>query len=184
MTFFDWFKLGKDKYENVTVKKIKKESVDQGAMASASPTEAARAMEKIVAQNLSVAKVLMAQDGDYSTKVTEYALKMAQKLDCEIIALDVTDIPLQYVGERKEREINRFYERARRSAESFSLQADAMGIANTHVMQVGDMEEIIAELSKKDAGIRYVLTKPENEIAEANQERVQVPVIDLNCSRL
>lgn len=184
MTFFDWFKLGKDKHTSVNIKKIKKEGVDQGAMASVSPSEAARAMAKIVDQNLSVAKVLMVQDGDYSTKVTDYALKMAQKLDCEIIALDVTDVPLQHIGERKEREINRFYELAKRSAESFSLQADAMGIVSTHVMEVGDQETIIAELNKKDAGIRYVLTKPENEITEANQERAQVPVFDLNCSRL
>lgn len=184
MVFFDWFKLGKDKIESVNVKKIKEEGVDQGAMASASPAAAAQAMAKIVDQSQAVAKVLMVQDGDYSAKVTEYALKMAQKLDCEIVALDVTEIPLEYVGERKEREINRFYDRARRSAESFSLQADAMGIATTHVMQIGDQEKVIAELSKQDAGIRYVLTKPENEIAEANQDRVQVPVFDLNCSRL
>ena len=51
-------------------------------------------------------------------------------------------------------------------------------------MRIGDPEEIIAELSQQDAGIRYVLTKPEQDLAEANQERVQVPVFDLNCSRL
>lgn len=184
MSFFDWFKLGKDNLDKVNVKKIKKESVDQGAMAAASPAEAALAMAKIVDQNLSVAKVLMVQDGDYSTKVTEYALKMAQKLDCEIIALDVSEVPDQYFGERKEREINRFHDRAKRSFESFSLQGDAMGVITNQVMMLGDQEAAISELSKMDAGIRYVLTKPENEIAEAPQERVQVPVIDLNCSRL
>ncbi len=36
--------------------------------------------------------------------------KMAQRFDCEIIALDVTDGPLQFSGDRKERESNRFQE--------------------------------------------------------------------------
>jgi hypothetical protein len=153
-------------------------------MASASPAEAARSITKIVDENHASTKVLMVQDGEYSTKVTEYALKMAQKLDCEIIALDVTDIPDQHVGERREREINRFHDRAKRNFESFSLLGDAMGVATTHFMMTGGQEEAIADMSKKDAGIRYVLTKPENEIAEANEERVQFPVIDLNCSRL
>ena len=184
MVFFDWFKLGKDKLDKVNVKKIKKESVDHGAMASASPAEAARTMAKIVDENLSVTKVLMVQDGVYSAKVTEYALKMAQKLDCEIIALDVTDAPDQYIGERREREINRFHDLAKKSFESFSLQGDAMGVSTAHFMMIGDQEDAIADLSKQDAGIRYVLTKPESAILEANQERVQIPVFDLNCSRL
>ena len=184
MAFFDWFKLGKEKNERVNVVKLKEESVAHGAMAAGSPSEAARAMARIVEQRNLPAKVLMVQDGIYSTKVTDYALKMAQRLDCEVWALDVTDAPLQFSGERKERETNRFFERAQKSAEAFSLQADAMGITTGHIMEIGDQEEIISRLSKQDAGIRYVLTKPEQGVVEAGQERAQVPVFDLNCSRL
>lgn len=184
MAFMDWFKLGKEKNSKVNVVKLKEESVNQGAMAAGSPAAAAQAMAKIFDQKNAPTKVLMVQDGIYSDQVTEYALKMAQRLDCQIIALDVTDAPLQFSGERKERESNRFYEIARKSAETFSLRADAMGITTGHVVKIGKQEEIIAELSKHDAGIRYVLTKPEQGIAEANQERAQVPVFDLNCSRL
>ncbi len=184
MAFFDWFKLGKDKNKTVNVVKLKEEAIGHGAMAAGGPAAAARAMSKMVDQKTAPAKVLMVQDGVYSQKVTDYALKMAQRLDCEIIALDVTDDPLQFLGERRERESNRFYERAKKSADSFSLQADSMGITTKHVMEVGDQEEVIAKLSKQDAGIRYVLTKPEQEILEANADRVQVPVFDLNCSRL
>ncbi|MCB2180920.1 MAG: universal stress protein [Desulfobulbaceae bacterium] len=184
MTFFDWFKMGKDKNEQVNVVKLKEESIDPGAMAAGNPSAAAEAMAKIVGQTNSPTKVLMVQDGDYSEKVTEYALKMAQRLDCEIVALDVTDTPLQFEDERKERETNRFLEMAQKNAETFSLRADAMGIATEHFMKVGNPEEVIAELSKEDAGIRYVLTKPNQESAEADKDRVQVPVFDLNCSRL
>jgi hypothetical protein len=108
---------------------------------------------------------------------------MAQRLDCDIVALDVTDIPLQFSGERKDRETNRFYERAGKSAETFSLQADAMGISTKHVMKVGDQENHIAELSKQEAGIRYVLTKPEQDSVQATDEQ-PLPVYDIKCSRL
>ena len=51
-------------------------------------------------------------------------------------------------------------------------------------MKIGDQEEIIGQLSKQDAGIRYVVTKPEQETLGAPSEHVEVPVFDLNCSRL
>ena len=183
MTFLNWFKSGKGKNESVNVAKIKEEAVLPGAMASAGPVAAAQAMAAMVDQASSPTKILMVQDGDYSQKVTEYALKMAQRLDCDIVALDVTDIPLQFSGERKDREINRFYERAGKSAETFSLQADAMGISTKHVMKVGDQENHIAELSKQEAGIRYVLTKPEQDSVQATDEQ-PLPVYDIKCSRL
>ncbi|MCB2180918.1 MAG: hypothetical protein KQH63_02700 [Desulfobulbaceae bacterium] len=182
MGFLNWFKKGKK--EEVNVVKLKEESIDAGAIAAGNPSAAAEAMAKMVAQKNAPTKVLMVQDGDYSEKVTEYALKMAHRLDCEIVALDVTDAPLQFSGERKERETNRFYEMAKKNAESFSLRADAMGIPTGHFMKIGEQEEVIAELSKEDAGIRYVLTKPDQESIEASQGRVEVPVFDLNCSRL
>ena len=53
-----------------------------------------------------------------------------------------------------------------------------------HSMEIDDPEEAIARLSAEDAGIRYVLTKPDQESIRANQERPQVPVYDLSCSRL
>ncbi len=126
----------------------------------------------------------MVQDGVHSQQVTEYALKMAQRLDCEIIALDVTEAPLQFSGDRREYEIQRFHTQAEESAEAFKLQAEGMGIVVKHLMEIDDQEKIIAKLSEKDAGIRYVLTKPDQEVVEANEERIQVPVFDLNCSRL
>ena len=184
MSFIDWFKLGMKSNKNVNVEKLKKEVVDPGAMASGNPSAAADAISQMVDQQNMPAKILMVQDGDYSQQVTDYALKMAQRLDCEIIALDVSEVPLQFSGDRQEYEIQRFYEQAEKSAKTFELQAEAMGIAVDHRMEIDDQEKVIAGLSKKDAGIRYVLTKPDHEVLSANEESVQVPVFDLNCSRL
>jgi len=184
MAFVDWFRLGRNANKKVNVVKLKEESIAPGAMAAGGQVAAAQAIAQMVDQQNVPAKILMVQDGEYSQQVTDYALKMAQRLDCEIIALDVTDFPLQFSGDRQEYENNVFYDRAQMNAKQFIALADKMGVFVQHLMAIDDQENFIAKLSKDDAGIRYVLTKPDQEVVEANEEYIQVPVFDLNCSRL
>jgi hypothetical protein len=184
MGFTDWFGLVIKKNKSVDVKKIKKQSVDMGAMAAGSPSEAADALGRMVDQQNAPTKVLMVQDGEYMPQVTDYALKMAQRLDCDVIALDVTEKPLQFSGDRKVRESDRFIEMARKNAEKFISQAAAQGIKVRHIMDIDSPEDVIARVSAADAGIRYVLSKPEGDTATADQKRPHVPVFDLHCSRL
>ncbi len=182
MGFANWF--GKKKNKEVNIEKVKKQSVDMGAMAASSPSEAAGALARMMDQQNAPTKVLMVQDGEYMQQVTDYALKMAQRLDCDIIALDVTDRPLQFSGDRKARETTRFLEMAKNNAEKFSTMAKAQGIKVKHIIEVATPEEAIASVSASDAGIRYVLSKPENTVVETGQKRSHVPVFDLHCSRL
>lgn len=184
MGFTDWFRFKKKKNTDVNIKKIKEKSIDIGAMAAGNSHHAVEALSMMVDQKNAPTKVLMVQDGDYMTQVTDYALKMAQRLDCEIIALDVTDRPLQFNGERRERESNRFMDMATSNMEKFSIQAKAQGIKVEHIIEIHDPEEVIARVSGADAGIRYVLSKPEESAVRAEQERAHVPVFDLRCSRL
>lgn len=136
------------------------------------------------AEQDSTTKILTVQDGDHSTVLIDYAVKMAQKLDCEIIALDVMEEPLNFSGERREREISRFQQRARRNIENLYLKAEAMGVKCRHVVEIGKQEQIIKALSREDAGIRYVLLKPAQEFVSADRRQARVPVVDLNCSSL
>lgn len=184
MGFTDWFALGLKKTKQVNVKRIKEESVDMGVMAAGSLTSGADILARMVDQRNAPTKVLMVQDGEYTTQITDYAMKMAQRLDCEIIALDVTDKPLQMTGDRRTREVDRFMEMSRINAAKFTMQAMDCGIKVEHVMDVSDPQEAIARVSAADAGIRYVLTKPNEEAVRADQERPHVPVVELRCSRL
>ena len=184
MGFTNWFNFGSKKDANVTVQKVKTESVDMGAMASGSPSEASNALGRMLAQKNAPTKILMVQDGQHMQQVTDYALIMANRLDCEIIALDVSAQPLQFSGDRKARETERFMDVARENGEKFSLQAEARGIATEHIMEVGDPESVIARVSADNAGIRYVLSKPAEEALQKDQERAHIPVFDLRCSRL
>lgn len=182
MGLMDWMKSGKKADVNVT--KVANQDVSMGEMAAGNQVAANAALDRMMAQKAASTKILMVQDGEYLPQVTEYALKMAQRLDCDVVALDVTDAPLQFSGERKERESVRFNEMATDASAKFAMQAEAAGVSMVHVMEIADTEEVIARLSAEDAGIRYVLTKPDAAALRQDKEQAQVPVFDLHCSRI
>ena len=184
MGFTDWFKFGSKKDTDVTIQKVKKESVDMGAMAAGSPSEAAGALGRMLDQQNAPTKILMVQDGNHMQQVTDYAMKMAHRLDCDIICLDVSDKPLQFSGDRKERETERFLNMAKENGAKFAIQAKARGINTEQMSEIGDPQAIIAKVSKDNAGIRYVLSKPAEDVLQKDQERAHIPVFDLHCSRL
>lgn len=184
MGFTDWFALGRKKNKEVEIRKIKQKSVDMEAMAAGNLSASAEKVAMMMDQKNAPSKVLVVQDGEYMTQVTDYAMKLAQRLDCDIIALDVTAAPLQFSGDRQEYEIQRFMERATKSAEKFISQAEAQGIKIEHIMEVEDPEVVTARVSEANAGVRYVLSKPEEKRVGVEREHAHIPVIDLRCSRL
>lgn len=178
------FHFGRKKVNEIQVTKVNRRKASSvGEMAAGNLTAASKDLARMMEQPAAT-KILVVQDGDHSTMLVDYAVKMAQKLDCEIVALDVCDDPLNYSGERKEREINRFHQRARNNSETIQLKAEAMGVVCKHVTQIGKQEETIKELSKDDKCIRYVLIKPAQEHVSADKRQPRVPVVDLNCSSL
>lgn len=182
----DFFSFGKKKApKEFQVEKLNRQKpVAVGEMAAGNLTAASDDIANMMAQQNMVTKILAVQDGEHSTILVDYAVKMAQKLDCEIIALDVSEEPLQHSGPRREREINRFNQRAQQNAETLRLKAETMGVKCKHITQVGNQEEIIKALSQDDKSIRYVLIKPAQEQVSVNKRQVRVPVVDLNCSSL
>jgi len=161
---------------DVVVKKIQEKSIPDGVMASSY-------MAGAVAQLGGVTKVLMVHNTTYEESVTEYAFKLAGKLNCDIIALDVTDKPLEFKGERQVREVARFKDTVNASYKNFSMKATALGIKVKHEVVLGNQQETIGKFSQEDKGIRYVLSAPELKQEELRQSNY-VPVYDLRCSRL
>ena len=167
MAFLDWLKARKNKDNDVKVVKVKEESIGIGEMAAGHPTGAAAAIKRMMDQKHAPTKILVVGDGCYSDKLSDYSLKMAQRLDCAIVALNVSDTPLQFTGDRKETETTHFYERAEKNIEKYMEQANTMGVEVVHIMEIGDQEKAI--------------TEPEH---QGDEGRVQIPVFDLACSRL
>jgi len=181
-----FFSLGikRDK-KAIQIEKINKKKLPEvGEMAAGNLTAATNAMTQLIEEQQLSIKILAVQDGTYSPVLVDYAVKMAHRLDCEIIALDVSDEPLAYDGERRRRESTRFFQRAQRSAEAVLLKAEVMSVKCRHIVEIANPEDTIKALSQEDKSIRYVLTKPIQEQLGADQRQVRVPVFDLNCSRL
>jgi K+-sensing histidine kinase KdpD len=180
------FQFGRKRQGNVIqVKKLKRQKQQTvGEVAAGNLSAASKDVARMMEAANMATKILVVQDGEHSQVLVDYAVKMAQKLDCEIIALDVSEEPLDYSGERRQREINRFHQRAKRNAETIMLKAEAMAVACRHVAQVGTQEDTIKGLSREDKDIRYVLIKPAEEYVSANKKGARVPVVDLNCSSL
>jgi hypothetical protein len=178
------FLFGKKK-KSVQVKKINKlKSPDIGEMAAGNLSAVSNSISQMMEQQNIMTKILVVQDGRNSAVLEDYAVKMAHKLDCEIVALDVSNEPLMFDGERRRRETHRFLQRAEQNAKSIHIKADALSVKFQHIAKIGDQDETIKTLSQEDKCIRYVLTKPLQEKLGADQKRARVPVFDLSCSRL
>ena len=65
MGLTDWFAFGRKKNKDVQVTKVKKQSVEMGAMAAGSPSQAGEAVVRMMDQQNAPTKVLMVQDGEY-----------------------------------------------------------------------------------------------------------------------
>ena len=178
------FGRGKDRDPKQILNVNTSQSPTSRSVASGHLKAAGETLSREMEEQQQSIKILAVQDGVHSQVLTDYAVKMAHKLDCEIVALDVSDEPLDYDGERRQRETNRFYARANRSAETLQLKAEALGVKYRHIVRVGNQEEVIKALSTEDRSIRYVLTKPEQAQLDNQQRRARVQVFDLNCSRL
>lgn len=171
--------------KGIQIEKVNKQKAPViGEMAAGNLTVATQTLSQVIDQRHVSIKILAVQDGVSSSVLVDYAVKMAHKLDCEIIALDVSDEPLTFEGERRKRETTRFFERAQKGAETIQLKAEALGVSCRHIVQIGNQEETIKALSHEDKSIRYVLTKPEHEQLSTQKQKARVQVFDLSCSRL
>jgi len=70
----------------------------------------------MVEQKDSIAKILVVSGESFSSALMEYALKMAQRLDFEIISLNVNEKIMTLTGEKRDAAITDFYELAKKSA--------------------------------------------------------------------
>lgn len=128
-------------------------------------------------------KILTVLNGTTTDRLIDYALTMAFRLDCEIVALDVTEEPKECTGNTLQHEVGKFFEEAQRKSEPFLMRALSMGIVFHHIIKIGNQDEIIRELISQDACIRYVLTKPEHDSPETEQQ-TRIPIFNLSHSRL
>lgn len=157
MAYPNWLKIIKNKSDKIHVGKIKPESIDFGEMASGSPSQAADKLSRILDQRNATTKILVVSDGVFSAKISEYAIKMGQRLDCEIVALSLFEASSQV----DECEQAHFLKRAEMGGSNFGHKAANAGIKLQKLERVGTKKKVVNQVVKEIAGIRYVLSEPD-----------------------
>jgi hypothetical protein len=181
MALFGWF--SKNRKDQVKVAKSKtsmfQDAATAVAFAEAGEHETARC---IITPQKQIRKILVIghEDG-FSERLSDYALDMAKRLDFELVALNVTSMPLSLSGAEREAAIAVFIEAAQRSAALLRDKAAANNIVFTHRVEIAPQEEVVGKLHSEDSGLRYVLTEPDPEVAQKQKDRVAIPVFDLGC---
>lgn len=183
MAFLNWFKSDKDQNDDINVTKVPQKSIDDGAMASSGGAAAAEQLAEVLSQQQADPQILVVGTEAFSANLQEYALKMGQRLDCQIIAVNATTLPLTFSDAQREKAASDFYASATKAGEKFSELASSIGVSFTHQMEIDNEDHIIQEVAAKNPGVRYVLTEPDPTTSD-NQHSAQIPVFDLACSRL
>jgi hypothetical protein len=179
MAFFGWFSKNKKDQVKVTKSKTNMLQAATTAMAFAEAGEHNTA-RSIISQAKQTRKILVIGDGEsFSEKLSSYALDMARRLDFELVALNVTNMPFSLSGEKRDAAIAAFMEGAHRSGAVLQEKAAAGGIVFTHRVEIAPQDEVVEKLHSQDAGLRYVLTEPDPEVAKKQANHVAIPVFDL-----
>jgi len=105
------------------------------------------------------ARILVIGNGSFSGRLTDYAVRMGQRLDCEIVALSVYE---RGPGDG-EREEALFRKRSSLGASAFADKAMGAGVKFHWLVRTGGRREVADQVVREVAGIRYVLSEPDDE---------------------
>ncbi|WP_457575003.1 hypothetical protein [Desulfolithobacter sp.] len=126
-----------------------------------------------------VPKILVVGGKAFSDALTAYALKMAQKLDLEIIALNVDEDILDLSEDEQAAAREAFFEAAEQSAADLAEKAESMDIKLTSMVVVNRIQTTIEHILNQECGVRYILSEPASDRSEHHGDRVQNPVLQL-----
>jgi hypothetical protein len=180
VALFNWFKKNK-KDQKVKVEE-RKQTVLQDSAAAAAFAEAgehatARTMIDKTKGNRKI--LVVASEDRFSDALLNYSLEMAQRLDFELLTLNVTDAPLTLPEARKEEEIARFQNESKQNFAALQGRAEQAGVPVNHLVEIGDLDDVVHKLKTQFPGMRYVLTEPDPEVVQRATGSVTIPVFDL-----
>jgi hypothetical protein len=180
VALFNWFKKNK-KDQKVNVKE-QKQTVFQDAAAAAAFAEAGEheTARTMVDKSQGNRKILViASEERFSVVLVSYSLDMAKRLNFELLMLNVTGAPLSLPEARKEEETTRFLNDSQQNFITLQEQAEQAGVSVNHLIEIGELDEVVHKLKAQFPGMRYVLTEPDPEVAQRATGPVTIPVFDL-----
>ena len=182
MALFDWFR--KNKKNNEVKVEEQKQTVFQDSAAAAAFAEAgehttARSMIDKTKGNRNI--LVVASGERFSDVLFNYSIDMAKRLDFELMMLNVTDAPLTLSEAQKEEETTRFINESQQNFTALQERAQQAGVPVNHLIEIGELDDVVFKLKTQYPGMRYVLTEPDPEVAQRATGMVTIPVFDLGC---
>ena len=115
----------------------------------------------------------------FSKKLVHYALGMAERMDYEIVALNVIPAGNRLFSLLNEKVREELRERTAKEADDFRKKADEKGILFSHNVRFGDFDKSIKDANKDFKRISVVLTEPEH-VADRSPAKAGIPVFCLD----
>ena len=182
MSLFNWFKQKKKLFKVVKVSSKSSKLQDSAmaiAFAEAGEHETARRIVEKKQEPVTRKILAVAREDNFSTSLIEYSLNMANKLNAELVALNVTRIPLSLHGNAKEEMSKIFHDNSTKNIENFTESAKNSGVMLTHLVEIGVPDDVVENIYTKHSGIQYVLTEPDPEVTKQSDGKVAIPVFNL-----
>lgn len=114
----------------------------------------------------------------FSDKLVHYALGMAERMNYEIVAINVVPMGNRLFSMLTEKVRAELRERTEQGAEAFRRKAEEKKIPFSHLVKFGDFEKSIKETHKEYKRISFVLSEPEH-ITDRSSAKSGIPVFCL-----
>jgi len=136
---------------------------EAAALAQAGLQDAAQEIIRHEIQERPKILVVGSEDG-FSPSLIDYAVGLAKRMKCEIVALNWADISTESLEQQSpyRRELlNEFSARAAKAVEPLTSRAAEEGVPMRHVVKLGGLSTCVRELEREISRLNFVLTESE-----------------------
>ncbi len=115
----------------------------------------------------------------FSQVLMDYSLKMAERMNAEIVGLNVLPISIRqlpFLNEKVKEELKKSTEDG---AAAFLSKAMEKDIIFTHIVKFGNVDRVINEVHKEVKRVRFILTEPGMVADDETLETASIPVFCL-----
>ncbi|MFO7931335.1 MAG: response regulator [Thermodesulfobacteriota bacterium] len=122
-------------------------------------------IDTLVSRIRSGVLLVVGNEDNFSGRLVNYSLEMAQRMSYRIVALSVAPLPepaLKRFSEMPEG-VKNFEERARQNAGEFAEAAREKGIPFEHVIKYGEPDAVVEKVAKEYGNVEFVVSEPSDE---------------------
>lgn len=121
-------------------------------------------IDKLVSRIRSGVLLVVGNEDNFSQRLMDYSLEMAQRMSYRIIALSIEPVPENALKRIAASErVKEFEDRARENAGKFATAAAERGIPFEHIVRYGGYDATIEQVAKEYGNVEFVVSEPGGE---------------------